>query len=259
MGIAPLRSDPFSTGDLPSAYAEAATLPAVQRLLREQVGMQFADLRVLLRLPNELLAPQVGCNFTATEMILNQISGFSIWFFQNARRSASSAERQSAKAPLCPVLASRHSCVLTTREPQPSLPCAPSPMRSMRPEMSLCTTWAWDSSSPARAGARSHWSSRIHPLEASDIIDLEHQATFPAAGAPVQRVGSVLPAAHAGLVLGDRPHASSSLSRSAHTVRTASRAGCPGLAHPNDANLTRCAEPGPSPRSPRASPPRPQN
>jgi hypothetical protein len=71
----------FTGGVLPSAYPEAANLPAVRQLLSELIDMQFADLRVLLRLPDPALAPNVGCNFTAAAMITNLISGFSIWFF----------------------------------------------------------------------------------------------------------------------------------------------------------------------------------
>jgi hypothetical protein len=74
---------PFAGGVLPSQYPEAATLPAVRQLLGELIDMQFADLRVLLRLPDPALAPNVGCNFTATAMMTNLISGFSIWFFHN--------------------------------------------------------------------------------------------------------------------------------------------------------------------------------
>lgn len=58
--------------------------------------MQFADLRVLLRLPDANFAPNVGCNFTAAAMMTNLISGFSIWFFHN--RYARSLESQEKKA-----------------------------------------------------------------------------------------------------------------------------------------------------------------
>jgi hypothetical protein len=40
-----MPTDPFAAGQLPSAFAEAQPLPAVQRLLREQVDMQLADMR----------------------------------------------------------------------------------------------------------------------------------------------------------------------------------------------------------------------
>jgi hypothetical protein len=41
----------FENGVLPSNYPEAQGLGNVQQFLREQVDMQFADVRVLLRLP----------------------------------------------------------------------------------------------------------------------------------------------------------------------------------------------------------------
>jgi hypothetical protein len=68
----------FENGVLPSNYPEAQGLGNVQQFLREQVDMQFADVRVLLRLPQETIDPTVGCNFTAAAVILNQISGLSI-------------------------------------------------------------------------------------------------------------------------------------------------------------------------------------
>jgi hypothetical protein len=73
-----MATTPFAGGVLPSAYPEAANLPAVQQFLSELIDMQFADLRVLLRLPDPNLAPNIGCNFTAAAMMTNLISGFSI-------------------------------------------------------------------------------------------------------------------------------------------------------------------------------------
>jgi hypothetical protein len=97
-----MTADPFVAGELPSQYAEVHQVPAVQRLLREQVDMQFADIRVLLRLPDVRIAPHVGCNLAATSMIFNQISGFSIWFFHNrqAQRILGRERRQHRRDPL---------------------------------------------------------------------------------------------------------------------------------------------------------------
>lgn len=81
--LAEPREDPFAGGQLPSGYPEVAPYPALQRLLAEQVDMQFADIRVLLRLPQNDIAPHVGCNFTAAAAIANQVSGFSIWLFHS--------------------------------------------------------------------------------------------------------------------------------------------------------------------------------
>lgn len=91
---------PFAGGLLPSAYPEAADLPAVRQLLGELIDMQFQDLRVLLRLPDPALAPDVGCNFTASAMMANLISGFSIWFFHNryARGRLEPEERKRKQA-----------------------------------------------------------------------------------------------------------------------------------------------------------------
>lgn len=57
--------------------------------------MQFQDLRVMLLLPKPALAPDVGCNFTATAVMTNLISGFSIWLFHN--RYAKTVEREEKK------------------------------------------------------------------------------------------------------------------------------------------------------------------
>ncbi len=58
--------------------------------------MQFEDIRVLLRLPDPQIAPNVGCNFTAAAMLTNLISGFSVWFFHTpyARGKIEKEERK---------------------------------------------------------------------------------------------------------------------------------------------------------------------
>lgn len=66
---------------MPSQYPETANLPSAKQFLGELVDMQFQDIRVLLRLSDPCLAPNVGCNFTAAAMLTNLISGFSVWFF----------------------------------------------------------------------------------------------------------------------------------------------------------------------------------
>ncbi len=64
-----------------------AAYPALTEFLRRQVDMQIADLRLLFRLPVEELDPHVGCNLTTAAMMLNVISGFSVWFFQTDARA----------------------------------------------------------------------------------------------------------------------------------------------------------------------------
>jgi hypothetical protein len=53
-----VATTPFAGGMLPSTYPEAATLPAVRQLLGELIDMQFADLRVLLRLRPDATQPR---------------------------------------------------------------------------------------------------------------------------------------------------------------------------------------------------------
>jgi hypothetical protein len=64
--------------------------------------MQFSDLRALLRLPSDRIAPRVRCNLTAGAMIFNQISGFSIWFFHNrqAQRIIGRERMEKRKMPI---------------------------------------------------------------------------------------------------------------------------------------------------------------
>lgn len=59
--------------------------PVLTEFLRRQVDMQFADLRLLLRLPVPELEPHVGCNLTAASMMLNVISGFSVWLYHTEK------------------------------------------------------------------------------------------------------------------------------------------------------------------------------
>jgi hypothetical protein len=92
----------FAGGFLPSQYPEAQKLPNVQRFLAEQIDMQFADIRVLLRLPEPTIDPHVGANFTAATAILGQISGLSIWLFHNAaaKRIRTREVKEKRKMPL---------------------------------------------------------------------------------------------------------------------------------------------------------------
>jgi len=70
--------------------------PVLTEFLRRQVDMQFADLRLLLRLPVPELEPHVGCNLTAASMMLNVISGFSRWFYRT-ERAAKIMEKETKK------------------------------------------------------------------------------------------------------------------------------------------------------------------
>src|SRR3989442_329924 len=60
----------------------SAGYPFLTEFLHRQVDMQIADLRLLFRLPIPELDPHVGCNLTTAAMMLNVISGFSVWFFE---------------------------------------------------------------------------------------------------------------------------------------------------------------------------------
>jgi hypothetical protein len=55
--------------------------PSLKEFVRVVVDMQVADLRLLMQLPQDELDPHVGCNLAATAVILNLVSGFSVWLF----------------------------------------------------------------------------------------------------------------------------------------------------------------------------------
>jgi hypothetical protein len=65
-------------------------------MLEEHVNMQFEDPRVLLRLPQKQLAPDVGANLATAAHLLNLVSGFSVCFY-NAGSHSITERRTSGK------------------------------------------------------------------------------------------------------------------------------------------------------------------
>lgn len=189
-GRVSVPDDPFASGELPSAYEEARALPAVRRLLREQVDMQFADLRVLLRLPSDDIAPHVGCNLTAASMIFNQISGFSIWFFHNpqAMRILTEERRRNRRVPLS---GQRFKAFVRAYYPrsagEPTVQTIALKLYETRNV--LAHNLGVGDMNP---GTRRREVGLVKPdpaLEADDVVDLELQPVFPLAGTPVRRDG----------------------------------------------------------------------
>jgi len=64
-----------------SQLPDLAGYPAVQRMVREHLDMQFEDVRSMLRLPAGDLAG--GCNFTAAAMLTNLVGGFSVVLYDD--------------------------------------------------------------------------------------------------------------------------------------------------------------------------------
>lgn len=62
---------------------------SLRRMCREHLDMQFVDLRVLMRMPKAGFP--AGCNFAATALIFNLVSGFSVCLYRAS--AASIAER----------------------------------------------------------------------------------------------------------------------------------------------------------------------
>jgi len=70
---------------LPSKFLEVQEYLSLQRLLQEQVDMQFTDLRTLFLLPQEGM--EGGCNFAAASVLFNIIAGASVCFYDPSMRS----------------------------------------------------------------------------------------------------------------------------------------------------------------------------
>lgn len=77
---------------LPSEFPEVQARAHLKLLLAEHVDMQFDDVRTMLRLPIEGLTG--GCNFAATAVLFNIVSGCSVCFY-NASAKALAAARQA--------------------------------------------------------------------------------------------------------------------------------------------------------------------
>jgi hypothetical protein len=64
---------------------ELQKYPAVHDFVRTQVSMQFGDVRAMLRLPLPELGIAHGCNFAATAILCNLLSGLSVSLFRPTR------------------------------------------------------------------------------------------------------------------------------------------------------------------------------
>jgi hypothetical protein len=190
---APARAvaDPFSKGELPSAFAEAQNLPAVQRLLAEQVDMQFADLRALLRLPNDDIAPNVGVNLTATAAILGQISGLSIWFLQNRWAQTISREEKQRR-----MILSKRRFLGFVRAYYPRAAGEPdirTIARTLYETRNLLVHNLGVTDAEAKKNRRQVFLVKPDPpLTSADVVDLETHAQYPLAGTPVRLDGRKL-------------------------------------------------------------------
>jgi hypothetical protein len=185
-----VAADPFAAGQLPSQYDETQSLPAVRRLLHEQVDMQFSDLRALLRLPSDRIAPGVGCNLTAGAMIFNQISGFSIWFFHNpqAQRIIGRERKEKRKVPIA---GARFEAFVRAYYPRA---VGEPPVRSVAKRLYDARNLLSHNLGVGalKAGSRRReitFAKPDPPLKPEDIVDLELQAFFPAQGDAVRSIG----------------------------------------------------------------------
>jgi hypothetical protein len=182
--------DPFAEGQLPSQYEEAQQLPGSRRLLREQVDMQFSDLRALLRLPSDQIAPQVGCNLTAPAMIFKQISGFSIWFFHN-RQARVILGRERKKKAKTPFSGQRFKSFVRAYYPRA---IGEPPLRSIADKLYdarnlLSHNLGVGDLKPGTRQRAVAFGKPDPPPEPTDTVDLELHAAFPAQGIPVRVAG----------------------------------------------------------------------
>jgi hypothetical protein len=72
----------------PEHIPELAHYPAAQAFVRNHISMQFGDVRAMLRLPLPREGIDHGCNFAATAILTNLISGVSVVFYNCARNNA---------------------------------------------------------------------------------------------------------------------------------------------------------------------------
>lgn len=181
--------DPFAAGELPSQYPEAAGLPAVRQLLAEQVDMQFADMRALLRLPQPTIAPDVGCNLTMAAMVLNQISGFSIWFFHNRYAQVVAREEAKRRRTL-----SGKRFLGFVRAYYPRAVGEPRPQTVARHLYRVRNLLAHELGVGDLSGKQRRREIYLvkpdPPLDASDVVDLETRSQFPLAGVPIRLNGA---------------------------------------------------------------------
>jgi hypothetical protein len=106
----------------PTEHVAREQYPASWEFLHRQVNMQFADLRVLFRLPVEELDPNVGCNLTTAAMMLNVVSGCSVWFFHTEKAQGIRAEEERCGHPL-----SRRRFIGFVEKYWPQIPPEPAP------------------------------------------------------------------------------------------------------------------------------------
>jgi hypothetical protein len=66
----------------PSKYPENQAYPRLVALLRNQVDMQFDDLRTLMRLPLPEYDLTAGCNLSTASQLFSAIAGASVCFFE---------------------------------------------------------------------------------------------------------------------------------------------------------------------------------
>jgi hypothetical protein len=185
------REHPFAGGQLPSAFPEVAAYPALKRLLAEQVDMQFADIRVLLRLPQNDTAPHVGCNFTTAAAIANQISGFSIWVFHN--RYAQLLQRHEKKR-RDPLSGKRFHGFVRAYYPrvagEPTLDTIAKKLYQARNLLSHDLGISDLDRKPR--GQEILIGKPDPPMNVEDIIELELEAQFPGVGVPIRREGTTI-------------------------------------------------------------------
>ena len=108
---------------LPSQYPEVQGYPNLQRLLQAQVDMQFADIRLLLRLPIPRSGLEAGCNFACAAVLFNTIAGASVCFYEASENAlVNRAERgRDSKKCLKSSIRGRGNLSTRTSVSQPSM------------------------------------------------------------------------------------------------------------------------------------------
>jgi hypothetical protein len=85
----------------PENIPQLANYPTVRAFVQQHHGMQFADVRAMLRLPTGEGENRIhsGCNFAAAATLCNLISGISVVFFNRHGRPAGPRRPQRDRGP----------------------------------------------------------------------------------------------------------------------------------------------------------------
>ena len=81
----------------PSGILEVFRYGSVQRFARKHLDMQVVDIRTMMRLPLPEVGLHGGCNFAATAILCNLVSGISVVLFDPPKRYYPTARKRAQR------------------------------------------------------------------------------------------------------------------------------------------------------------------